>query len=98
MGPGHDSSSNEGSKWSPSRPKFSGHVRNVPWTYGQGDQSGYAGSVKLWKKLHATFPKTNPNKLDDNVQGIMLQSALYARGVDLCKLISEEVICWALNP
>lgn len=85
MGPGHGSSSNERFKSLPSSPKFSKNVRNVLWTDGLGDQSGYARSVKLWKNLQSTLPKTNPSKLDEKIQAIMLQSALYGRAAYLCK-------------
>ena len=92
MGPGGESSSShEKSIYLPSRPKFSWDVRNIPWTDGRGDQSGYARSVKLWKKFHALLAVNNSNKIPDNLQGIMLQSQLFGRAAYLCKSVPEDI-------
>ncbi len=76
----------------PSRPKFSWDIQSVPWTDGKGDQEPYASSVSLWKAFHDKLPDNNASKIPSALQGIMLQSQLYGRALDLSKKIPDEII------
>ena len=76
----------------PSRPKFHWDVRNPPWTDGKGSQDQYFRAVKLWKNFHDKLPENNSNKIPKSLQGIILQSQLYDRAVDLVKKLTPDEI------
>lgn len=77
----------------PARPKFSWDLRNAaPWTDAKGPQDGYFDSVKLWKSFHDKLPASNPNKIPPNLQGIILQSQLFGRALDLSLKLSVTEI------
>lgn len=76
----------------PTRPKFSWDVKNAPWTDGKGPQEAYYKSVVLWKAFHDKLPAANSNKIPLDLQGIILQSQLYGRAIDICKKVSDELI------
>ncbi len=76
----------------PSRPKCSWDIRSVPWTDGAGDQEQYACSVALWRAFHDKLPESNTRKIPYALQGIMLQSQLYGRALDLSKKIPDSII------
>lgn len=76
----------------PQRPKFSWDIKNVPWTDGRGDQAEYASAVKLWSRFHDMLPDANSNKVPVGLRGIMLQSNLFGRAKDLCKVLSDAEI------
>lgn len=40
-------------------------------------------------KYHKQLPVTNPNKIEPNLQGIMLHSRLYGRAADIVKSVPE---------
>lgn len=76
----------------PARPKFSWDFRHVPWADGKGDQEPYKNAVLLWKAFHDKLPDTNSYKVPQDLQGIMLQSQLYGRALDLSKKIPTATL------
>ena len=76
----------------PSRARFSWNINNVPWTDGKGNQEDYGNSVKLWFALHSKLSDGNRNKITTKLQDLMLQSQLYGRARDLCKMIHDTTI------
>ena len=76
----------------PTRPKFHWDLKNPPWTDGRGPQEQYYNAVKLWKSFHDKLPAGNSNKIPPNLQGLILQSQLYERALDLVKKIPNAKI------
>ena len=76
----------------PHRPKFHWDLKNAPWTDGRGSQEQYYNAVKLWKSFHDKLPEGNGNKIPANLQGLILQSQLYDRALDLVKKVPADKI------
>lgn len=76
----------------PARPKFSWDLRNAPWTDGRGPQDGYYDSVLRWKAFHDKLPDTNSNKIPRELQGVVIQSQLFGRALDLSQKLSADEI------
>ena len=76
----------------PTTPRFSWDIRNIPWTDGKGNQEEYAKSVELRNAFHNKLPDSNSNKIPLALRGIMLQSQLYGRAMDMCKSTLDEDI------
>lgn len=76
----------------PSGPRFSWHIKAVPWTYRKGDQLEYAKAVKKWSAFHDNLQDSNSNKIPKIIRGIVLQSHLYGRAKDLCDSLDDDVI------
>ncbi len=59
---------------------------------GKGNQEEYKNVVYLWKTFHDMLPENNNSKIQTALQGIMLQSQLYGRARDLCRMLPADVI------
>ena len=57
-----------------------------------GKEQYYANYVKLWCALHSKLPEGNSSKILTELQVLMLQSELYGRARDLCKMIPDTTI------
>ena len=73
----------------PSRPKFSFDLRNPPWTDGRGNQEEYYRKVVAWKAMHDLLPADHNSKILPQLQGVILQSQLYGRAVDLVSKVTD---------
>ena len=76
----------------PSRSRFHWDLKSPPWTDGKGNQEQFYNAVLLWKDFHDCLPEGNSKKIPSNLQGIMLQSQLFGRALELVKQVDGELI------
>ena len=76
----------------PSRPKFHWDIRNPPWTDGRGSQEHFFQVVKLWKNFHDKLPENHSHKIPARLQGVILQSQLYDRALDLAQKLTQDEV------
>ena len=76
----------------PSRPRFAWDSKSPPWTDGIGNQERLKSAVADWTEFHNSLPDGNTNKLEPNIQALVLKSQLYGQASDLCaELTTEEL-------
>lgn len=76
----------------PLRPRFTGDVKNVPWTDSCSDQEGFRKAVRKWLPFYNNSSDTSSNKIARVNQGVLLQSHFFGRARNIRKSIDNDVI------
>ena len=73
------------------RPEFSSDLRSPLWTDGKGPQDQYAETVSLWKLYHDSLSFGASEKIQENLQSVVLKQQLFDRARDLARTVPQSV-------